>query len=109
MQFKVLRSEPHRALVELEGPLNLGTVPQVRKKLLKVCKEKSTRRVDIDCSRITSMDTAGIAMLVELLRALAHNGGELRLLHLSAAIECVIHLARLEHLFGIKLPSSSGA
>jgi anti-sigma B factor antagonist len=93
--------EPDRSSIKLEGPFDRRTSPEIRKKLLRVIRQESPHEVEIDLSGVSSMDTAGVAVLVEVLKSVSETGGELRLTGLNKNAARIIHLARLDQVFKI--------
>lgn len=85
--------------VQLEGPVDMMTVPAIRKTLLGPTRKKEIKEIHVDFSRVTVLDTSGLAMLVEVLKGLAREGGVLRLTGLSEQARRLIQLARLDHVF----------
>jgi anti-anti-sigma factor len=94
---------------DLEGVLDFRSVPEVRKGPLKMAKRRTTQVLELDFSRVTSLDTAGIAVLVELMRCLHHKCGQLKLVELNGNVRRMIRLARLEAMFPMMLPVDNGA
>lgn len=99
MNVKIHQIQPDRLTVELEGPFTIETVPVIRREILKQARKRGIRSIDIDFSGVSSVDTAGIAVLVELLRVLSRRQVELRLSGLSDNTRRMLHLARLEQTF----------
>ncbi len=97
----VIILEGDRPTVKLEGSFDRHSAPEIRNKLLGVIREKSIRLLDIDLSAVTSMDTAGIAVLVEILRSLSYRNGELKLKGLDEKGARMVQLARLHQIFKI--------
>jgi anti-sigma B factor antagonist len=91
-------------VVNLEGPLDRDTVPKIRKNLLGMVrrKKKKIKELIVDFSQVPEMDTAGVALLVELLRTLSNQQSNLRLTHLNEKNKKVIHLARLAEVFEVE-------
>ena len=87
--------------VQLEGPVDMMTVPAIRKTLLGPTGKKEIKEIHVDFSRVTVLDTSGLAMLVEVWKGLAREGGVLRLTGLSEQAGRLIQLARLDHVFEI--------
>lgn len=99
MKVSVHQVQPGRLSVQLEGPFTMDTVPEIRREVLRAARSRGIRGLEMDLSRVSSMDTAGIAVLVELLKVLARRHAELRLSGLSDTINRMIHLARLAQVF----------
>jgi anti-sigma B factor antagonist len=91
-----------RKLVQLEGPVDLATVPGIRKRLLGCAKKRETKEMRLDLSQVTVLDTAGVAMLVEVWRSLARRDGKLHLTGLSENARRLVQLAQLDLLFEMK-------
>lgn len=85
--------------IELGGRVDFNMVPDLRKRLMKVVKNRAHHTVELDFSHVTHVDTSGIAMLVELSRLATSNAGELRLKGLSEQARKMIRLARLDQIF----------
>ncbi len=97
---------PDTSLVELEGPFTRETVPEMRTKLFQAARQGRTGDVEVDFSRVSCMDTAGVALLVEVMRCVSAKGGELRLKGLDENMRQVIHLACLDHFFEMEKTSN---
>ncbi len=93
-------------LIRLNGALNRRSVPKIRKHVLRIGRNRTIRSVVVDFAAVTEMDTAGLAMLIELLQVLTRRDGRLKLSGLSEGVQRVIHLARLEQVFEIQADSS---
>lgn len=90
-----------RVLVRIQGNLDMDTVPEVRKQLLRVISTKGPSSLEVDFSGIASMDTSAVAMMVEILRALSRSGRSLRLMGLREDQQRLFSLARLNQAFGL--------
>ncbi|WP_170920263.1 STAS domain-containing protein [Desulfacinum hydrothermale] len=80
----------------LQGRLDLETVPDIRKRVLKALKKKPSAQVAVDLSGIERMDTAGVAFLVELRNLVGGKAGDWRLEKASGAVMKMLELARLD-------------
>lgn len=111
MQINIQRPQPDQMIVDLEGPLDMSTVPQVRKKLLSVAKRNAAKRMNVifNLSGVSELDTAGVALLVEVLRYVSHRYGKLRLTGVNEKAQRLFRLTRLDHVFEIKTDSQSVA
>jgi anti-anti-sigma factor len=87
--------------VKIDGSLDMDSVPDVRKRLLRYVRTQNPVRVEIDFSRIGSIDTSAVAMLVELLRILSPRGQSLHLSGLREDQLRLFTLARLSQAFGL--------
>ncbi|SHE35082.1 anti-sigma B factor antagonist [Desulfacinum infernum DSM 9756] len=82
--------------VAIEGRLDLETVPGIRKELLKAFKKRRPTEVVVDLEGIGRMDTAGVALLVELRNLVSGKGGSWRLERVSESVMKMLELARLD-------------
>ncbi len=88
-----------KLVVDLEGEIDLEQSPAVRGLLLEsVAKGKDLL---VDLSKVTYIDSSGIASLVEALQAAKGQGQTLALFALSAQVLRVFKLARLDKVFPI--------
>jgi len=90
-----------RLLIQLDGPLDMKTVPEIRRTLLGAAKRREVKEIQVDFSRVTILDTSGVAMLVEIWRGLARKDGLLRLNGLSESARRLVQMARLDRVFAI--------
>ena len=92
----------HITSITLAGPVDRTTVPGIRNRLLGCAKKRETKALSIEMSQVTQLDTAGVAMLVELWKCMARRGGELSLSGLSENAKRLLHLAGLDQVLSIK-------
>ncbi len=85
------------SIVVFSGEIDLETSPSARKTLLK-CFENNGN-VIVDLSRVTYIDSSGVASLVEALQAAKKNGSRLSLAAVSEPTRRVLELARLDKVF----------
>jgi anti-sigma B factor antagonist len=78
------------ALASLYGRIDIDSSPAVRDQLIALLQRQHPRRVSIDLSGVTHIDSSGVATLIEALRIARNCDTELRLLGLHD---------RLRHLF----------
>lgn len=108
MHLQVQRTSPGRIVSSLEGAVDRLTVPVIRRKLLGVARETTTHYLVVDLSRVSSVDSAGVALLVELRRVLAEKKGNLQLVGLNEQAAKMIRLSRLDALFDIDEQATNG-
>lgn len=108
LQMQVMEGDQGDVRILLEGVLDRETVPDARKKLLRVSRREGLRHLSVDFSRIDRMDTAGIAVMVEVLRAVSPGKGVLRLEGLSEEARRLFRLARLEETFRVSAEPKVG-
>ena len=86
-------------VVSLEGEIDLEQAGAVRRALLDSLKKG--RNVLVDLSKVTYIDSSGIASLVEGLQVARRQRGELALVAVNQRVRRVLELARLDKVFQI--------
>jgi len=109
LRLQVQRTTSEGIASYLEGVLDRQSVPVIRRKLLGAARETGVSHMVVDLSKVSAIDTAGIAMLVELLRVLAEKSGRLRLVGLNEKTSKMIRLSRLDSLFHVDNHLESGS
>ncbi len=96
------RAATDAIIVGLSGEVDMSTSPDARKAFLDLTVEKKTRRIIVDLSQVTYIDSSGLATLIECLQKTRSYGGQLRLFGLNDNIKDVFSLARLDTIFDIR-------
>jgi anti-sigma B factor antagonist len=94
-----IRDVEGASVVALKGDIDLESSPQSRKILLE-CIDKG-QAVLVDMSKVTYIDSSGIASLVEALQKSRQNKCYFALVTVSEGALRVISLARLDKVFAI--------
>ena len=90
-------------MIKLDGALTYGTAPRVRQRLFEAV-QNSARSVVADLSEISSIDSAGLAILVEALRLSRRRGGRFILLNPNPSVIGALDVMRLSELFPVEHP-----
>ncbi|MCP5372377.1 MAG: STAS domain-containing protein [Hyphomicrobiales bacterium] len=98
MNYEV-REEHGAVVVALEGDVDLESSPTARKVLLEAVKRKAP--VFVDMSRVSYIDSSGVASLVEALQTARKAKTGFALASVSDAARRVLELARLDKVFTI--------
>lgn len=85
--------------VELSGRITIDSSPSVEALLLRRVQSPNCRTLTVDLYDVAYIDTSGLAMLMELLRATRLKGKELRLSGLRERPRYLLEATRLLHLF----------
>ena len=93
------RIEKGTTIVDVEGQIDLGSSPALRKTLLECV--RGTDRVALNLKAVTYIDSSGIASLLEVLREARQSKKKLALFGLTAAVLQVLQLTRLTGVFDI--------
>ena len=84
----------------VEGEIDINTSPNVKKSFDKLIGAK-TPKIVINLSKVTYVDSSGLATLVEILKNMRSYGGRLRLTNLSSKVKSLFEITKLEKLFEI--------
>ena len=95
----VLRQDRANVL-PLEGDIDLHVSPAVSESLNAMIKKKPERIV-IDLSRVTYIDSAGIAVLILSMQQVEAYGGKFFLAGLQETLRSIFETSRLERVFRI--------
>src|SRR5215831_121590 len=87
-------------VLPLEGDIDLHVSPVVRESLNAMVKKKPERIV-IDLSRVTYIDSAGLAALILALQDVEAYGGQFLLSGLQETIRSIFETSRLDGVFRI--------
>ena len=94
-----IREDNDYFIVELDGEVDLSCSPDARKQILD-CLGKS-RNLVVDLSRVTYIDSSGVASLVEGYQTAKKKSLKFGLISVSDAAMNVLQLARLDKVFPI--------
>jgi anti-sigma B factor antagonist len=84
--------------VVVEGEIDVATAPQLREALHQVLEEGATR-LRIDLGEVGFIDSAGLGVLIGVLKRIREVGGEIELVHVQPAPRKVIEITGLDELF----------
>lgn len=99
LAMTVQRLDSRRAIVALPGRIDAAAVPARRDELAALLAE-GIDRVVVDLSCASFLDSAGIAMLVSLLKKARTTGGDVRMVEpADEAVRRIIRLTRLDLVF----------
>ena len=87
-------------ICKTEGEININTSPELRKAFDEYIR-KGMKKVLIDFSSVTYIDSSGLATLIELLQRLNKIGGKLNIFNVSEKIKNIFEVTKLHKLFKI--------
>jgi anti-sigma B factor antagonist len=93
-------SNNQEVMVTLQGELRMASVSTPRQHLLQLAR-KGPRLMVIDLAEVSTIDTAGIAILVEVLRAMHACGGKLKLFGLTDQVKRMVELTSLDQVIDV--------
>jgi anti-sigma B factor antagonist len=97
-----VKVEPKSGLVvcHIDGEIDINSSPDIKKAFDKLITQK-TPKIVINLSRVTYVDSSGLATLVEILKNMRSYGGRMRLANMSSKIKSLFEITKLEKLFEI--------
>ncbi|MEP7015116.1 MAG: STAS domain-containing protein [Verrucomicrobiota bacterium] len=114
------RSQPPRArrraravaksghqIVVLEGEIDLHRLPDIEAELSVAIKEKPQKLV-LDLSKVSYIDSSGLAVLINEMRKVGAYGGMLYLVGMQESVRTIFEVSRLDQAFRI-FPDVAGA
>ena len=91
-------SEP--GVLSLEGEIDLHASPRVKEQLDPLIARKQPR-VIVDLSRVSYIDSSGLALFIEALQRMQAYGGKFALCGLGPSVRTIFDIARLDQVFTI--------
>lgn len=97
-----VKTESKNGLIvcHVEGEIDINSSPAIKKSFDKLISTKAPKLV-INLSKVTYVDSSGLATLVEILKNMKSYGGRMRLTNLSPKIKSLFEITKLEKLFEI--------
>ena len=100
IDFKSEVTSPEEATIHVSGEIDMNTSPKLRD-ILKTAVSQKMKRVTIDLSGVTYMDSSGIATLVEMLQTMTSVKGQLVLKGMQPQVKAIFEIAHLTEVFEI--------
>lgn len=94
-----IRQSGAARIVDLEGDVDLGTSPKLRRALFDLLGR--TPKLALNMQALKYIDSSGIATLIEVFKAAQGLKKELVLFGLSPAVQDVFHLTHVNRIFRI--------
>jgi anti-sigma B factor antagonist len=85
-------------VLPLEGEIDLHVSPRVSEKLGDIIKPKPSRVV-VDLSRVSYIDSSGLAVLISGMQEVEDYGGRFALAGLQENVRSIFETARLDNVF----------
>jgi anti-sigma B factor antagonist len=87
------------AVVMPAGELDAFTAPELRSELHRLLEDAYTRRLVVDLTAVTFLDSSALGVLVGALRRLRERGGELHLVQPRPTARRIFELTALDAVF----------
>ncbi len=84
----------------IDGEIDINTAPDIKRAFDRLLSKKEPKIV-INLTKVTYVDSSGLATLVEILKNMRTYGGRMRLTNLSPKIKSLFEITKLERLFDI--------
>jgi anti-sigma B factor antagonist len=88
------------AVLPLEGEIDLHVSPQVSASLSALIAQKPSQVV-VDLSKVSYIDSSGLAVLIEGMQNVDKYGGKFALCSLQEGVRPIFEIARLDQVFRI--------
>ena len=98
--IEIVESE-NGALASLKGRIDMDSSPAVRDRLIALLNASHTKIIKIDLSRVTHIDSSGVATLIEALRIARNCKTELRLQGLHHRLHRLFEATGILSLFSV--------
>ncbi|MDD5423369.1 MAG: STAS domain-containing protein [Candidatus Omnitrophota bacterium] len=95
-----IESKNGLTVCNVDGEIDINSSPAIKKSFDKLLSQK-TPKIVINLTKVTYVDSSGLATLVETLKNMKAYGGRLRLTGLSPKIKSLFEITKLEKLFEI--------
>lgn len=95
-----LENKSGLSVCHIDGEIDINSSPGIKKSFDKLIAKKEPKVV-INFSKVTYVDSSGLATLVEILKNMRQYGGRLRLTNLAPKIKSLFEITKLEKLFEI--------
>jgi anti-sigma B factor antagonist len=96
--IEVVDSWPGISLVDVTGDVDLHSAPELRDTLTALV-DGDTRRITLDLSKVTFLDSMGIGVIVGTKKRLAATGRDLELVVGNPEIRRIFELTMLDRIF----------
>ena len=96
------------SILPLEGEIDLHVSPQISASLAALVAKKPAQ-LFVDLSKVSYIDSSGLAILIEAMQNVAGYGGKFALCGLQESVRPIFEIARLDQVFRIFPDTSSAA
>lgn len=87
-------------VLPLEGEIDLHVSPRISTSIATMVAEKP-KQIVVDLSKVSYIDSSGLAVLIEGMQNVAGYGGKFALAGLQDAVRPIFEIARLDQVFRI--------
>ena len=87
-------------VLPLEGEIDLHVSPRIALSLAQMVKKKPDKLV-IDLSKVSYIDSSGLAVLIEAMQSVEEYGGKFAIAGMQETVRSIFEIARLDQVFRI--------
>jgi anti-sigma B factor antagonist len=91
---------PNSEVLPLDGEIDLHVSPRVALSLNQLVKKKPAKLV-VDLSKVSYIDSSGLAVLIEAMQAVEEYGGKFAIAGMQETVRSIFEIARLDQVFRI--------
>jgi anti-sigma B factor antagonist len=88
-------------IIKLEGKITIGAGDQQLREVISNAVAEGKTKLLLDLSGVTTIDSSGIGELVGSYTTVTNRGGKLKLLHLPAKLNELLHVTQLITVFEV--------
>ena len=88
-------------IIKLEGKITIGAGDQQLREVISAALANGRTNILLDLSGVTTIDSSGIGELVGSYTTVTNRGGKLKLLHLPAKLNELLHVTQLITVFEV--------
>ncbi len=93
-------TNPTTDILALDGEIDLHRSAEIKQTFSPLIEQK-TARILLDLSRVSYIDSSGLAIFIEALQRVMAYGGTLAIFGLGASVRSIFEIARLDQVFQI--------
>ncbi|HXP34397.1 MAG TPA: STAS domain-containing protein [Chthoniobacterales bacterium] len=93
-----LKEQPN--VLPLEGEIDLHVSPEVAESL-RTMTAKRPKLLVVDLTKVTYLDSSGLAVLIESMQKVQEYGGKFALAGVQETVQHILEIARLDQVFQI--------
>lgn len=94
------KKENETIVCKIEGEININTSPELRKAFDGYIRD-NIKKIVIDFTNVSYIDSSGLATLIELLQRLSKINGKFHICNISEKIKTIFEVTKLSNLFNI--------
>ena len=88
-------------IISLQGKITIGAGDSQLREVITTAVNNGKNKILLDMSQVTTIDSSGIGELVGSYTTVTNRGGKLKLLHLPAKLNELLHVTQLITVFEV--------